>query len=375
MMLYINGRFLTQPVSGVQRYARELLGALDQLLSDGCGSFGPVEVLVPHAVEAPDWKVLRVRVVRGGAGHVWEQGALARAARGGILVSLGNAGPLLHSNHVLCLHDAHLFDIPQAFSRRYRLWHRALRPALARRARALITVSAHSAQALGQHLGIAATRFNIVPNSAQHVHDWASATDAPLRYGLDAGGYLLSVGTQSPNKNLAALIAAHAQAGPDVLPLALVGATVPGLAKAATGQGRVHQLGRVPDNDLRGLYEGAAGFVFPSLHEGFGIPPLEAMELGVPVICARSGAMPDVLGDAPLWFDPRDSVDMTRALQDFAQMSEGDSQKMIERGHRVASGYRWRDSALQLQKVLTGAVEHLQNAPARDILAMSTHRT
>ncbi|MEM6897207.1 MAG: glycosyltransferase family 1 protein [Pseudomonadota bacterium] len=351
-MLYVNGRFLTQPISGVQRYAWELLGALDDLLEAQPGALGPVEVLVPRAVTPPAWKALRLRIVPGGRGHGWEQVTLARAAWDGVLLSLGNSGPLAHPRHVLCLHDAHIYEMPQAFSPRYRLWHRALRPALARRAAALITVSDHSAQQLGTHLKLDPARFNIVPNSAEHVLRLPAAPGAPRHYGLTPGGYLLSVGNQSPNKNLAALALAHAAAGSDTLPLAIVGGDVPGIAQARPERSGLHLLGRVPDADLRGLYEGAAGFVFPSLHEGFGIPPLEAMQLGVPVLCARSGAMPEVLGDAPIWFSARDPADINRALRAFAGLSAGDRAAMVARGRKVAARYTWRGSAAKMLQIL-----------------------
>ena len=356
MPLYINGRFLTQPVSGVQRYAREVLGALDDMLVRD-PLHGPVEVLVPHPVPHPDWRVLQVRVVRGGRGHVWEQGALYRASCDGVLLSLGNSGPLRHRAQVLCLHDANLFDIPQAFSARYRAWHRVLRPVLARRAAALLTVSTHSAKALAHHLGVARERFDIVPNSAEHVLEWPTRPKVPARYGLRPGGYFLSVGNQSPNKNIARLVAAHAQAR-GVPPLALVGGGVPGVTYQAAGQG-AHMLGRVPDADLRGRYEGAAGVGFPSLYEGFGIPPLEAMQLGVPVLCARSGAMPDVLGQGAMWVVPRDTADMTRTLESFSAMDSPHRMTRIEIGRAVAAKYRWSDSAARvlaaIERVSAGA--------------------
>lgn len=363
MTVYVNGRFLTQPLSGVQRYAHEMLGALDQLLCqspDLQERLGPLEVLMPKEVDAPDWQRLRLRHVPGSSGHVWEQGALWRASREGVLISLGNSGPLLHRAHVLCLHDANLWEIPEAYALRYRLWHRFLRPRLARRAAALLTVSRHSARALARHLDVAEDRFRILPNSADHMLRLPPAPDAPARYGLTPGGYLLSVGNRSPNKNLRALIAAHAACGAELPPLALVGGDVPGIvAEVARGNARVKALGRVPDCDLRGLYEGASAFVFAALHEGFGIPPLEAMRLGVPVICARSGAMPEVLGEAPLWFDPRENGDLARALRCFAAMGDGQMAAMVDRGQAVAMKHDWRKSAASLAGVLVEANEAL----------------
>lgn len=356
MTIYVNGRFLTQPTSGVQRFAREILTALDRELCQSPAlrdRLGPIEVLVPRKVEAPCWRRLGLRHVPGGRGHLWEQGALWRASRDGVLVSLGNSGPLLHRAHVLCLHDANLWEIRQAYSARYRLWHRALRPRLARRAAALLTVSRHSAMALAAKLHLSEDRFRIVANSADHMLRLPSAPGVPARYGLTPGGYFLSVGNRSPNKNLRGLIAAHAACGSEVPPLVLVGGEVPGIATQATaGGGRIKMLGRVPDGDLRGLYEGASAFVFAALHEGFGIPPLEAMQLGVPVICARSGAMPEVLRDAPLWFDPRDDGDIARAMRVFSGIGKAQRADMISRGKLRADGYRWRASALALGEVM-----------------------
>ena len=351
MTLFINGRVLTQPISGVQRSAREVLGALDALLvasSDLRSAVGLVQVVLPKACPLPNWAVLRPKIARGGQGHLWEQTTLYDVSREGVLLSLANSGPLRHRAHVLVLHDAHIYQIPSAFTWRYRRWHRMLRPRLARRAAALVTVSRASAAALSAHLGIPRSRFHIMPNAADHVLDWPSDPAAPLRHGLVGGGYLLAVGNHSPNKNLTALIAAHRFCAEVVPPLALVGGAVPGLNPTHAAGGRIQALGRAPDADLRGLYEGAAGFVFPSLHEGFGLPPLEAMQLGVPVISSTAGALPDVLGDAPIWFDPGNPSSIARALRRMA----AERREMRARGLTQAARFSWTQSA----HALLGAV-------------------
>lgn len=127
---------------------------------------------------------------------------------------------------------------------------------------------------------------------------------------------------------------------------------------------RAAALERVPDADLPGLYAGAAAFVFAALHEGFGIPPLEAMRLGVPVLYARSGAMSEVLGDAPLWFNPRNGVDMRDALKWFAQMGAGERAAMIRAGHEQAARYSWRRNALALAEVQRREADALIEARA-----------
>ncbi len=152
MTIYVNGRFLTQPVSGVQRYAREVLGTLDRALCQSLNlreRLGPIVVLVPNNVEAPDWQMLRLRHVPGKGGHLWEQGALYRASRNGVLISLGISGPLMQRAHVLCLHDANLWEIPGAYTLRYRLGHRVLRPRLTQRVAALLTLGSRPCATLG----------------------------------------------------------------------------------------------------------------------------------------------------------------------------------------------------------------------------------
>ncbi len=357
MTVYVNARFLTQPQSGVQRYSGELVSALDRLLRADSGlaaALGPVVALHPSgAAAAPDWRCIRVQALKGARGHAWEQGPLWRASRNGVLLSPANSGPVLHRRQVLALHDANLWDIPEAFSRRYRVFHRVLRPLLARRAAALVTVSRFSARALAARTGVAADRFTIIPNAAAHVLSIPADAQALARFGLRAKSYLLTVGNQSANKNIGRLAQAHARAGSMALPLVVAGADIPALSGGgAPPSGRVRHLGRVTEPELKALYEGAAGFVYPSLYEGFGIPPLEAMQLGIPVLAAQRTALPEVLGDAPLWFDPTSLPDMVRALRAFHDLEAEGRQSMSQRGLERAARFDWDRSGRELARLL-----------------------
>lgn len=368
MTLFINARFLTQPTSGVQRYAIELLTALDRKFQEDDGlrcALGPVTAFHPGALTSdPGWKAIELRSLPGGSGHSWEQGALWRASRKGTLLSLGNSGPLLHQRHVLALHDANIWDIPGAFSVRYRLFHRTLRPLLACRARALITVSRFSARRLATCLGVPADRFAVIANAATHIRTTTPDLSALDRFGLRHKGYLLAVGNQSPNKNIGRLIEAHAKSGAATLPLVVAGGSAPGLSEICPEKRRrVRQLGRVHDSELRALYDGAAGFAFPSLYEGFGIPPVEAMQLGIPVLASRRTALPEVLGKAPLWFDPLSISDMVRVLRAFSELDESGRKKMTELGYRQAAKFSWERSAARLAGVLRSVAAESQPGP------------
>lgn len=359
MRLAINARFLGQPLSGVQRFGREIVAALDARLVADAGlrrRLGPVVAYAPEGVADPGWQAVDLQRVPGGRGHAWEQGALWRAARDAVLVSPGNAGPLRHRAQVLVLHDANLWEIPEAYGWRYRALHRALRPRLARRAAELVTVSRYSARQLAGVLGVAEARFSVVPNAAEHVLQVRSEPGFLARHGLVRGGYLLCVGNRSPNKNIARLVAAHERAG-DVPPLVVAGGVAPGLAAGPAVQG----LGRVTDGALRALYEGACGFVFPSLFEGFGIPPLEAMELGCPVLAARAGALPEVLGDAALWCDPLLVADMARGVRALAGMGADERARLVRVGRAQAARYRWAGSV----EALLPAIERVRDESLR----------
>ena len=318
-------------------------------------AMGPVVVLHPEGLlREPNWRVLSLKEVGRTRGHIWEQGALYHATKNGPLISLGNAGPVRHKKQLLVLHDANIWDIPDAFSLSYRLLHKAMRPILATKAEALVTVSQFSADALAKHLDVPSCRFSIIPNGSDHILR-AGRDDRVLKNNkLSSRGYLLCVGNLSPNKNLDRLIKAHALAGANVLPLAVVGGITSGVtAEELRANPTVRMLGRVTDDALRSLYENAAGFIFPSLYEGFGIPPLEAMQLGTPVLASNSTAMPEVLGRAALYFDPRNIEDMSAQLQRFSQASMNERKSMIAQGHQVSANFTWEKSAdLLVEQIL-----------------------
>lgn len=310
----INGRFLTQPLSGMQRYAQELVGALDARLEaepELRARLRPV-VLVPRGERrAPGWRHIPIRQVGRLKGHAWEQIDLAIAARKAVLLNLISAGPLAHSRSILVMHDAAVFAHPEHFSRAYRTLHRFLRPRLARRASKLVTISEFSRRELARYCGVPESAFTIIPDSAEHILAVTPDPSVLARHGLEPGRYGLTVGNQTPNKNIALAIRAFVRAAPPGWRLAVAGGGSDRIfaGGAVEDHPAVARLGRVSDGELRALYENAGLFLFPSRYEGFGVPPLEAMALGCPVLSSDSSAMPEVLGDAALYFRSDDEGD------------------------------------------------------------------
>ncbi|SNR85388.1 glycosyltransferase family 4 protein [Puniceibacterium sediminis] len=357
--LHVNGRFLIQPISGVQRYARELLTALDARLGADpalAARIGPVSVWYPAGadlIDPPDWSVLKIRPLAGLRGHAWEQITLGRRAREGILLSLCGAGPLICANQLLVIHDANIWAFPEAFPRNYRLFHKVMRPLLARRVAHLATVSQFSASELARCLHVSAERFTVIYNSAEHMLSASGDAETLDRHGLRAGEYFFAAGNQSPNKNIARLIDALGTISSDSLPLAVAGGFAPGLAQAEiAATDRIRLLGRVTDAEIKTLYANAAAFVWPSLYEGFGIPPLEAMSLGTPVLSSNTTAMPEVLGNTALFFDPTDTVAIAGSIQTFLAYTTEQRAALGVAGREQARRFSWSASADQVLNLL-----------------------
>lgn len=174
-------------------------------------------------------------------------------------------------------------------------------------------------------------------------------------HGLDFGRYILSVGTLEPRKNIPALIDAYSML-PAALqqryPLVMVGmrgwlsSGLEARMQRLVEKGVVKPLGYVPDAEMPVLYSGAAAFAFPSLYEGFGLPPLEAMACGVPVVCSESSSLPEVVGDAGLLVAPHDVGAISDALRRILEDRDF-ANKLVERGVQRAARFTWKRTAEQ----------------------------
>lgn len=322
-----NGRFLTQVQTGVQRYARETLRAFDTLLDRRADLRSRFDAELAIPPDAPPLELRHVAVRRVGhtlarSGHAWEQTWLAWHARHAFLVNFSYSGPLLKRRQLVTLHDAAVAVAPETFSARYRTVHRAIVWALRDRVQLMMTVSAFSRDELAHYFGI---RRPVLVGREGWEHALARGGDAAAqqtlqKYGLEPGGYLLAVGSMKPNKNFALLGAALQRLGRYRWPLAIAGARDERVFQSAPAPGElVRLLGYVSDAELGHLYRHAAWFVLPSLYEGFGLPAVEAMANGCPVIAAHAASLPEVCGDAALYFDPHDADALAQALRRAAE--------------------------------------------------------
>ena len=302
----INGRFLGQRVTGVQRYARETIHALDELLARGAGAGLRWTVLVPRGTPAPGFRHLVVEPVGRLQGHAWEQIELAWRARAALLFSFGFTGPWLMQRQIITVHDAAVVRWPQAFNAAFRHGYRRLVRRIAARAPRTMAVSAFGAAEAVECFRAPPERVRVATEGWQHLLR-TDADDSLLdRHGLRERPYVLAVSSPVPNKNFGAITRALAQLGADAPCCVVAGAADAAVFRAdgAAPAETLLRVGYVSDAQLKSLYRHATCFVFPSFYEGFGIPPLEAMASGCPVIASTAPALREVCGDAALYFDP-----------------------------------------------------------------------
>jgi glycosyltransferase involved in cell wall biosynthesis len=236
----------------------------------------------------------------------------------------------------------------------------------------VIAVSEHTARDLEELLGVARERVRVVYEAAKTLYrplDDAAVAAVRRRYDAPAG-YLLFVGTIEPRKNLDTLLRALAALNSgrggatvgEVPPLLVVGR--PGwlyeetfrLVEALNLRGVVRFLGAASTEDLLGLYNGAVALACPSLYEGFGLPPLEAMACGTPVVCSDTSSLPEVVGDAGLLVPPLDVAAWAEALARVV----ADARLQAElrgRGVQRAKMFSWRRAASETLEVYREALE------------------
>ena len=350
----INGRFLTQRITGVQRFAAEVTGALDRMAAEG--ACAPARLLVPAGTDASAFPNLAVERFGRFNGQVWEQAELPARAGRSMLVSLGNTAPLLAGGRqAVVIHDAGAFDTPESYSAAFRAWYRGLQRALPRCGARLLTVSEFSRGRIARRLLVDPGRIGVLPEGGEHILREPADTAILARHGLEPGRFALVVGTRAAHKGLDGLAEAAALLAAEGMRLAVAGAADPEVFRGAADPsgGAVVALGRVTDAELRGLYEAALCLLFPSRYEGFGLPPLEAMACGCPVLAAASGAVPEVCGDAALWFDAdergsrRPGDTLMRLLRE-----PGLAADLRRRGFARAACYSWREAAERLLALL-----------------------
>lgn len=325
MRIVIDYRPALRARTGVGEHIHQLTGALARTGKDEITAFSSSwkdRVPTGLAAELPGVRIVDRRIPVAALNASWHRLGWPpiEALAGGEFDVAHSPHPLLLPSRaaaqVVTIHDLYFLTHPERTSAEIRRDYSALVRAHAHRADRIIVVSRVVAAEVQRVLGIAAERISVCPNGAP---EWKRPAAA-----VNADGYLLFVGTIEPRKNVRGLLDAYARLlarRPNVPQLVIAG-TIDGdgggllaALKQPPLAGHVEYRGYVPADEREALFKGAQAFVLPSFDEGFGIPALEAMSAGVPVVVSHRGALPEVVGDAGLFIDPDDAESLAAALE------------------------------------------------------------
>ena len=340
-MIVINGKFLSQNVTGVQRYAREILLELDKLADDL-----PEIVLLTdkNASNIPEYQ--HIRVIKAGrfCGNMWEQLSLPvyAANHKALCVSLCNMAPILKPD-IVVIHDVSFKVNRGFFSKKFVLWYNFVFSAIIKRIKTIVTVSEFSKSEIQRCYNIDPGRIAVTYNGWQHFQRVVPDKCALSKHGLSPGDYYFSMSSMAPNKNFQ-WIAKAAKANPNAT-FAVSGAVnskVFGDIFDFEIPQNLKFLGYVSDEEAKELIANCRAFLFPSFYEGFGIPPLEALSVGAKAVVSDRSCMREIFGSCVYYISPDDpDIDLDQLISHPCAVPDA-----------ILEKYSWKKSAMLLYNML-----------------------
>lgn len=346
-MIYINARFLTQDITGAQRYAAEMSKAFKELRPDGAEFLTPKKIVSKEISGFLDAKPLGKL-----SGHLWEQVELPRYLKGKdnpLLINLANTAPLNYENQIVTIDDLSFLRHPEWFSKIFYLYYSFLIPRITKKSKQIITISDFSKREIIELLGIPESKIMVIyPSISKEFID-------PRPIDNKYGNYILAVSSLDQRKNFNNLIAAFNSLNLSDTKLIIVGKTDNMIfsGKRIDVKNNLNNVvftGYISDYELAGLYKNARIFIYPSFYEGFGLPPLEAMGCGCPVVISRLASLPEVCGDAAYYINPYKAEDIAEAIRNI--LNNGFLREdLINKGRERIKLFSWRDSAQRLIRI------------------------
>lgn len=342
----INGRFLSQKMTGVHRYSYQMCCSLKQLGAN-------FTIVAPRKI-LPQYDLDGFDIERCGRfnSHLWEQLELPlylyRRHKGKKLVSLMGLGSILYNKTICTVHDLSYIENPAWFSKSYYFFYKIMTPITVHRALMVVTVSNFSRQELIDILKVPSEKIKVIYNAATIFPTSKTSISKSEKQ------YILAVSSLDPRKNLRRLIEAFALLPQKDYKLYIIGVgnrvfALPNLE--TVNRENIIFPGYVDDIQLGQYYSGATLFVAPSLYEGFGLPTLEAMTNSCPVVASDIAPHHEVCGDAAIYFDPENIYDMASKISDL--LADRSKQlDMISKGIERVKNFSWNMSATQLLQII-----------------------
>ena len=335
--IIINGRFLIHRVTGVERYARELVSALDKLVSPD-----EIEMAVPpETEETPEYQNIGVHRIGRLRNQLWEHISFPAYVKkkNAVALNLCNVAPLSRPDLVV-VHDIKPVIHPEYYSKMFVLWYRILYRNEMGRARYILTGTRFAAKEIIRHYHVNPRRIILIPEGREHFERITYDEGTLGRYGLKAGEFYFSLGSRDPGKNLTWILkTAQADPGRVYAVAGNVNSQVFSDVNTENVPANVHFLGYVSDEEAKTLMRDCRAFLFPTFYEGFGMPPLEALSAGCRCIAVSDiPVMHEIFKDQAVYVDP------------FCP--EAAAYKPVSNPESVLSRYSWEKSARRLLSLI-----------------------
>lgn len=350
-MIVVNTRFLTQPITGVQRYSIEITKELKRLYSKD-----DLILISPHNIIHHELaQELDVQVIGNHTGHLWEQIDLPiylKKKGNPLLICLANTAPIFYKNKLSTIHDVAFKVYPETFSKIFLYSYLFIIPRILKNSKHVLTVSNFSKKEIHKYYHTNPNKISVVYNAVKD--EFTNRNDSEL----NKTPYFLAVSSVNYRKNFLAVLKAFELFKDRVkgdYKLYVIGDLNSYSfnridLSSYRNNSDIIFLGRVSDEELVRYYSNAISFLYPSLYEGFGIPPLEAQACLCPVLCSTIEPLKEVLGDSALYANPYSIDDIADKMEMLTHIDFRN--KLIQLGKENINRFSWKASATQLMKIV-----------------------
>lgn len=341
---------MTQKITGVQRYAFEIVHALDKYLDHSLDIDKVEYILIAPKKVKHKIKLKHIKLVNKGCfnGQLWEQIELPLYVKSNFLFNLGNCAPLIKKNQTVFFHDAATVRMPETFTTLFKLWYRIQYSVLGNRLEKLFTVSNFSKKEISCLFNININKFYVANCGIEHIFRVKKDNNIFVKCNIKEN-YVLAVSSLMPSKNFKLILKAA-----KLLPnynFIIVGGIDSNIFNVEDFKvpSNVHFIGYVSDEELVALYSKAECFVYPSLYEGFGIPPLEAIANNCPCILSNIEVFKEIYGERVLYCEKDNPESLAEQIKNKKELIKI---KNINKDNFLINKYSWNKTLEKILKVI-----------------------
>jgi glycosyltransferase involved in cell wall biosynthesis len=361
--IVINGRFLTQKITGVQRFSIEIVKELDKII-DKDNEYILVCPKKSKVVNNVDFENIKLESYGNFNGHIWEQIDLPKfvKTKKATLLNLYGAVPIFNPG-IAVIHDISFIVNPKFFSWRFRQFNKLMIRSIIKRSPFLFTVSEFTKSEILRFFHFDGNKIFVIGSGYEHIERIESDFSILERLKLKPKNFYLTVATLAPNKNLSFILNVAKMNSNKIF--VIVGSRDPKLSKVF-GSSKMKNVelknviytGYIDDFQMKALYQYAEAFIFPSFYEGFGLPPLEALVCGTNIIVSNTTALSEIYKDVAFFIDPRDVSTLDKLIKNDSIFNDEPDKNKIE---ELKSKYNWKNIALKIKQVIDSQLYEVEN--------------